>query len=208
VRLVEAANNQIQQGRDKVTVLYKAGRTQDIISVIMQSDEKYSDNLKQFAHNFRADYNSLYELWAFVRYNITYKRDPKDQERIKSPSQLWKVRNTEGGDCKSMSLFIGSVLKNIGVPYQYKYVAWDFNNDYQHVYIVANLNGRKVFLDAVHGQFDDEEAYAHDVCYSPTTGGKATCIAGMPQTTSLVQTIFTAVSVIGAAVTLKKFFFD
>lgn len=171
--LVSLANKQITKPTNKTIVEFdKFGTTNDIISVIMKLDKFVHVDTATFSHNFSE--NNLYALWYFVKNHIKYVEDKPGMERVKRPSVLWKIRK---GDCKSYSLFIGTVLYNLGIPYSYRYVAWNKGKSYKHVYVIAHTYAGDVILDSVHDTYDDEVAYHHKKDIKGAVG--ATAIAGI-----------------------------
>lgn len=147
---------------------HKQGSTRDIISTIM-----YADTL---AHTFvidaglkkclvgPTDYDTLHNVWAFVRAHVRYQQDRPGHERVKSPGALFKIGY---GDCKSMSVAIAAILRRLGIRYKYRFTAYS-PGDYTHVYIVAYpAGGAPVMVDAVHKIFDEEVPYYKKKDYTP-----------------------------------------
>jgi len=160
----------------KTLVLHDDGEVQDIIRAILQADRKAKPFTVQFAWKIRRNSQraSLRTLWRFVRENIEYRRDWPGHEVVKSPARTWE----DGyGDCKSMSVFIGSVLQNLGIPYVYRVVFFDPQRPEQgHIYPVATVKGKEIILDAVHTRFDEEVPYWKKTDYNP----RAVALAGIP----------------------------
>lgn len=150
------AGDTITPAKNKTEVIVESGTTSDIIDVIMLADidsEKYTADFAPFLVG-DCDYESCESLYRFVQDNITYIEDPAGKQWIKLPSQLWESKT---GDCKSYSLFIGSVLKNMGIPFVYRFVAFA-PGDVSHVYVVAFAeDGTEIILDAVPPMHFDEE---------------------------------------------------
>ncbi len=140
--------------------------TEDIINLLMDADKKAHLDVKKFAKRFTVDEDGLYRLFDFVKSNIKYLEDASlgDHQKIKSPGALIKLGF---GDCKSFSLFIGAVLRNLGIKYKYKFVAYEAGKDVVHVYPVAYLNGNKYVLDAVYTSFNKEVDYAYHIIKTP-----------------------------------------
>jgi hypothetical protein len=153
---------------------YEDGDTWDIIKVILEGDKKLGNHLQEFASQFEKSYSGLYDIWYWVRNNIKYVADKKifdkksgnwiQHEKVKDPRVTWQ----DGyGDCKSISLFIASLLRGLGVKYRYRFASYYDATDKSrshdkaptHVYVVATLNDRDVILDAVHNKFDEEVDY-------------------------------------------------
>lgn len=133
------------------------GNTQDIVEAILAADDHNADQTRELAQHLRGanDMESLRNVWFFVKHNIRYVKDTPGHERVKLPAKTWADRT---GDCKSMSVFIAGLLKNMGITCKYRFVSFT-RGPVTHVYVVAYPNGREVILDAVAKRFDYEEPY-------------------------------------------------
>lgn len=155
----------------------------DIISVILKADQRSKEFTARFAPFLRGSSpeQTLKNVWSFVRKYIRYEKDRSGDERIKSPGKTWEDKY---GDCKSMSVMVGSLLKNLGFRYFYRVAFYDKDNPEQgHIYPVAILpGGEMIVVDAVHYVFDEEVEFWRASDYDPETGkkiaGKATAISG------------------------------
>ncbi len=160
-RLNRIANTLILPDEGKKETIKTNFNTKDIIEAVLYADELVVEDLIEFSEYFEKSYSGLKSLWQFVKSNIKYKADSIDAEVIKSPRSLWSKKQ---GDCKSFSLFIATVLKQKGIPYSYRFAAYHGKTP-THVYIVANLEGREVILDAVYHAFDREDIYTYAIDY-------------------------------------------
>jgi hypothetical protein len=146
----------ILKPRDKQQIHFENGKTVDIQEVIFAVNKKdIWKETETFSKQFSKDSNGLRDLWHFVKEQITYQEDPIGFQYIQHPAALWKSKI---GDCKSFTLFIVSVLQNLGIPYIIRFTSYR-KGDVTHVYPIAILNGERVILDAVWDHFDDEKQY-------------------------------------------------
>ena len=120
---------------------------------------------------------TCYNIWNFWKQNVKYVEDPDGYQFIKSPAYLYQ---TGEGDCKSYSVAIGSCLKQLGIPYAYRFITQEAANPYHHVYVVAYTNKGTVLIDCVIDYFNKENPYARKKDVSPTTG-----IAPMPKAAAI-----------------------
>jgi len=151
------------------------GSTRDIIDAILLADTEAGSFI--MPEGVRkclmgpTQYDTLRNVWAFVKKNVRYKIDRPGWEKVKSPGALFASGN---GDCKSFSIAIGAILRTLGIRYKYRFTSYA-PGDYTHVYIVAYPKGHtSVILDAVHTHFDEEVPYYRKRDYSPhepVTGG-------------------------------------
>jgi predicted transglutaminase-like cysteine proteinase len=153
--------------------LYKDGDTKDIISAINYADKEFRKrdlvgNLPEILRG-ATDYETLENVWYFVKGNMQYKTDKAGHEVIKLPN--WMLYN-KIGDCKSYSILIAAILQKLGFKYVYRYVGFDDDRDNPtHVYVVAYLKkGDAVILDAVHTAFDNEPPHIFSTDRKPSKG--------------------------------------
>lgn len=177
-QLLSIAKRYIAPSPNRSTVLYSDAEVKDIITAILRADKMSAEFTTRFAPFLRgsSDMQTMRNIWAFVRKYVRYQKDKAGHEVVKSPGKTWQDRYA---DCKSMSVMIGSLLKNLGYPYYYKVVFYDKRNPEQgHIYPVAILgNGREVVVDAVHHTFDEELPYWKAYKYDPATGQRSTASA-------------------------------
>lgn len=95
-------------------------------------------------------------VWSFVRSRVQYKKDPEGSQLIRFPSRF--ISDGEG-DCKSYSLFIASILYNLGFSVCFRYASYDPSSRVpSHVYVVASgPDGKKIIVDGVFSRFNDEK---------------------------------------------------
>lgn len=174
-RTANIARATVQGAQDIVNTMYHRATTDDIISVIMHADKQAAPFTAKFAAYLKETHGNdikslLYDVWRLLRHDVRYKPDDGHQ-KIKSPAQLIKDRV---GDCKSYSVFIASVLQNLGIPYVYRYADYDWDNDVNHVYIVAYPNNSApIIIDAVHTAFNEEAPGANYIFdMNPRNGAK------------------------------------
>lgn len=150
------------------------GNTQDIINVLLEADGKAAAFTKKFAPTLKGAslFDTCKNVYDFVKTQIPYKFDTPGYQWIKSPGRLFQDKK---GDCKSFSLFIASCLKNLAIPYGYRFVSYRQDDPTPtHVYMYVPLSspsggargGREIILDAVwKGPFNTQKPFAHKKDY-------------------------------------------
>lgn len=136
---------------------YRDGDTADIIETILYADGKSAGFVLPGVQCLidSTQYGTLRNVYKFVKGNIRYRADRRGYEKIKSPGALF---GSGYGDCKSLSVAIGAILKTLGIPYRYRFAAYG-PGDFTHVYVIADGVNGDVVMDAVHKTFDDEHPY-------------------------------------------------
>lgn len=156
----------ISRANGKKVALKKGGSTGDIIEKILDTIPDVRQQTKGFSQGFTPDRAGLRKLWGWVRTNIHYNEDPLGVQWIRTPARLWHDRE---GDCKSMTVFIISVLENLGLKYKVRFSNTETpgGKRVNHVYPIAILpDGREVIVDAVYSFFDAEKSFYYAKDYT------------------------------------------
>jgi len=111
--------------------------------------------------------NNIYEtcknIWHFVYQHINYKKDAPGYEQIRSPARAWHDRFT-GVDCDCYSVFISSILSNLGIPHILRITK--YHRDYfQHIYPVVPFQNGFITIDCVTDQFNYEVPFSEKKDY-------------------------------------------
>ncbi len=92
-------------------------------------------------------------LFDFAYKNIYFEPDPKYTQRIRSAKRSLLDKR---GNCVDYSVFFGSILLLLKIPFKLRMVKLAGSNQYTHVYIVTQSG---IVLDAVIGQDQDGNEY-------------------------------------------------
>ncbi|MBQ0733921.1 hypothetical protein [Aquimarina celericrescens] len=103
--------------------------------------------------------DSCRKIWHFVYGHIQYKMDKRGVEQVRRPSRTWADRKS-GVDCDCYTVFIGSILSNMGIPYTIRITKYGGKQHFQHVYPVVNSAGKEIILDCVNDRFNYEVPYS------------------------------------------------
>jgi len=158
--LQSAARAMIEPHVPSVSLRKRRYNTDDIISVVQEVIDTDHDDTSEFSRMFPANMAGLRSLYDFVLHTFTYVEDPSANQWIQTPSFLMY---TKRGDCKSYTVFISSILRNMGIRHKIRYVSYG-GNKYTHVYPVAIINAREIPMDVVWkkqdgGPFGREKQY-------------------------------------------------
>lgn len=118
---------------------------------------------------------TLKNVHAFMVAYLQY--DPEAGEKLRSPSRTWHVGNKQrdlhtkntGVDCDDLTIFSGSILYNLNIPYYIRIVKIR-NNDFQHVYLVVPKKDDDLSsyytLDGVLSDFNYEYPFKYQETYN------------------------------------------
>ena len=101
---------------------------------------------------------TLANIWQFCFDHLQYTKDEMGKEQVRRPSRVWQDRK-KGVDCDCMSVFIGSILTNLGIPYSLRLTKYQ-SAEFEHVYPIAHTDNGSIILDAVVHRFNREVPYS------------------------------------------------
>lgn len=97
-------------------------------------------------------------IWNFCFTHLQYTKDEMGKEQVRRPARTWKDRKA-GIDCDCMSVFIGSILTNLNIPFSFRLTKYR-SHEFEHVYPIAHTNNGIIILDAVVHKFNREVPYS------------------------------------------------
>jgi len=120
----------------KGAVYYTLENIQKIVSTTLDQTARIAKeligvNLKETTTN----------VWNFVYHHIQYKPDEAGVEQLRSPSRAWHDRFT-GVDCDCYSIFISSILTNLGIEHSLRIAEYGNKGYFQHIYIIVPKDSR------------------------------------------------------------------
>ncbi len=97
-------------------------------------------------------------IWNFCFHHIQYEKDAANIEQVRRPARVWRDRFA-GVDCDCLTVFIGSILTNLGIPFVIRITKYSEGRDFEHVYPVAVIGNQTIILDTVVHAFNYEVPY-------------------------------------------------
>ncbi len=158
----------IKPHRDTVSLRKRKYNTGDIVGLVQEVLYTDRNDTAAFSEQFPPTARGMRKLFDFVDRSFQYEEDPKRNQWVQTPSYL--MHKTRKGDCKSFTVFISSVLQNMGVPHIIRYVGYGLSKRLVHVYPVAIINGKELPLDVVWkkqegGPFGKEKRFTYKKDY-------------------------------------------
>ena len=130
---------------------------------------------------FCCSFSTVSDCWfAVVFSHLQYKPDDPVNEELRRPKRAWADRVT-GVDCDCYSIFIGSILSNLNIPFALRMVKINNKPYFQHVYVVVPKSGKRnelesrssyFVVDPVLDTFNEEHPFtgnritSYNVCYT------------------------------------------
>ncbi len=171
-------------------IVLEDGEVGDTVKLMTGVVWKYLDDTSRLAPLLRKKSleSTCRAVWDFVYRHIQYKLDKKGVEQLRRPARTWHERKT-GVDCDCMSIFVSSVLTNLGIPHSFRVTRYS-QDHWQHVYVVVP-NGRsgQYIIDGVVSQFNYEKPYSAKMDYPMNLNGINVAVLSGPQEDALYETV-------------------
>ena len=158
-------------------IILKNGDVHDTVSLMGEIVRKTLAQTEVFAAHLKDNTNPskmeiCRKLWVFCYNHIQYKLDQRGLEQLRQPARSWADRNT-GIDCDCMSIFVSSILCNMGIEHKYRITKYGGKPNFQHVYIVVPDGSSEIIIDCVLSKFNYEKPYSEkkDFIMKPTING-------------------------------------
>lgn len=140
-------------GNDQL--LLDSQNTADLEKAIAKShrDNLYYAKMIAFLFRGESDYDTCKNIWNFLKKYVPYSVEPVTRQCTKTlPRMMEDARNGIGSDCKMYSVFTGTILQTLGIPFRYRLTGYSVNYP-QHIYCVTN----KYMIDGVLNYFNYEK---------------------------------------------------
>lgn len=113
-------------------------------------------------------------IFNFSYSYLQYQKDEDGTEQLRTPSRSWldgqikfkqKGRQSAGIDCDDYSIFVGSLLKCLGIPFKLRVTKYDGKKNFQHIYVIVPAIGDsedEIVIDPVLSKFDYQKPYSFE----------------------------------------------
>lgn len=121
---------------NKKTSINSHGNTDDIIHEIINCYHDFKSSTAGLAKKLRgnSEMDTCRNVFNFAVENVKYSEDPVGVQWIRTPARLLR----DGvGDCKSYAILIASLLDNLNIPCFFRFVSFNDEKQFTHVYIVT-----------------------------------------------------------------------
>lgn len=145
----------------KDITIKKSASLDDTVTFIPKVVRQTLGHTSPIAHSVlkgKTVYETCKNTWHFVFDHIQYRKDKTGYEQIRSPRRTWHDR-TYGVDCDCYSVFISSILTNLGIPHFLRITKYN-RNHFQHIYPIVPFGNKYITIDCVTDRFDFEVPYS------------------------------------------------
>ncbi len=142
----------------------------DIVAEHYREVEALAKTLQ--AHTIR---ETCRHIFNFSYHYLQYKLDKQGTEQLRTPARSWldgQIRfkqqgdKSKGIDCDDYSIFVGSILKCLGIPFKFRITKYDGKSYFQHIYVIVPSKGDsegEIVIDPVLSKFDYQKPYSFEV---------------------------------------------
>jgi hypothetical protein len=141
-------------------VIKKVAELDDTIKLMKQVTAATLEDTLALAQMLKAstEKQTCTNIWNFCFNHLQYTKDELGKEQVRRPSRVWQDRK-RGVDCDCMSVFIGSILTNLGIPISFRLTKYQ-SPEYEHVYPIAHTENGILIMDTVVHEFNREVPYS------------------------------------------------
>lgn len=149
---IKANNKNILVARYQTT-----GQIAGAIVRAVKESQPTADKLKKY---FQGDkYQQAKLIFIFCKNLLPYKKESASRQTARTMARIIQDAK-KGGDCKHFSTLSASLCKALNIKCKLRLISQRYDNDQpNHIYTVALINGREVIIDAVLPNFDTEARY-------------------------------------------------
>ncbi|MBN2729127.1 MAG: hypothetical protein JXR53_07870 [Bacteroidales bacterium] len=113
-------------------------------------------------------------IFNFSYTYLQYQKDRDGTEQLRTPARSWldgqikykqKGNSDAGIDCDDYSIFVGSLLKCLGIPFKLRITKYDGRKNFQHIYVFVPAVGDsedEIIIDPVLSKFDYQKPYSFE----------------------------------------------
>lgn len=142
-------------------VINENGNVEDTVHYMIDIVDIYKSDTAKLAKALKKPKleDTLHNIWNFVYTYIKYEPDSVIFEQLRRPL---RTLHDQKGDCDCYSLLIGSILKNLNIPFKFRITSYYGRPYFQHVYVIVPTSGGKyITVDPVVDAYNYEKPYTN-----------------------------------------------
>lgn len=157
-------------------ILLKNGNVHETVQSCMDVVARHYREVAPLAQKLKAGElkQTCANIFNFAYNYLQYKLDDPGTEQLRTPARSWhdgQVRFMQQGDksagidCDDFSIFCGSLLKCLGIPFKFRITKYDGKRNFQHIYVFVPAPGDsedEIIIDPVLSQFDYQKPYSFE----------------------------------------------
>jgi hypothetical protein len=155
----------------------KTGNVLETVESCIDIVADHYREVEELAKMLQADTikESCRNIFNFTYTYLQYHQDKQGTEQLRTPSRSWldgqikfkqQGKSSYGIDCDDYSIFVGSLLKNLGIPFKFRITKYDGKSNFQHIYVFVPAKGdseNEIIIDPVLSKFDYQKPYSFEL---------------------------------------------
>ena len=151
--------NALPQADNQSSFITQTQNTNDLKKQIRKSHFENLKYAKQICKYFKGinNYDTGLNIFNFLKTYVPYYIEPAKKQTTRTlPRMLQDAESGNGSDCKHYSIFTGTILQALHIPFKYRLAG--YNTEYpQHIYCIITNNGNPICVDAVFQFYNTEK---------------------------------------------------
>lgn len=152
----------IPRPRGVTETIKRGADLEDTIQFLPKAMQRVVWQTKGISHLLQGDTleQTCFNIWYRLYTRIPYVKDDQGKEQIRSPRCTWWQRRA---DCDDFSVFVSSILCNLGIPHLFRIAKYTEKMGYQHIYVVVPNESNEIIIDCVLNRFNKEVPFIQKI---------------------------------------------
>ena len=160
-------------GQDK---FIKNGNVIETVESCIDTIASHFREVEELASSLEVDSvkETCRNIFDFSYKYLQYHKDADGTEQLRTPARSWldgqiaykQQGNMDAGiDCDDYSIFVGSLLKCLGIPFKLRITKYDGKTNFQHIYVIVpdkDDSEGEIVIDPVLSKFDYQVPYSFE----------------------------------------------
>lgn len=168
--------NQLIKRAEGKDVLIKNGNVLETVESCINIIAEHYREVEDLAKGLQTDSlkDTCRNIFNFAYSYLQYQKDEDGTEQLRTPARSWldgqikfkqQSKSSSGIDCDDYSIFVGSILKCLSIPFKLRITKYDGKGYFQHIYVYVPAIGDsedEIIIDPVLSKFDYQKPYSFE----------------------------------------------
>ncbi len=168
-------NNLIKRA-DGANTFIKNGNVLETVESCINIIANHYREVEDLAQKLQSDSvkNTCRNIFNFAYTYLQYQKDEDGTEQLRTPARSWmdgQIKFKQQGDiyagidCDDYSIFVGSLLRCLDIPFKVRITKYDGRSYFQHIYVFVPAQGDsddEIIIDPVLSKFDYQKPYSFE----------------------------------------------
>ncbi len=168
--------NHLIKRADGANTFIKNGNVLETVDSCVNIIANHYREVEDLAKELQSDSvkNTCRNIFNFAYTYLQYQKDEDGTEQLRTPARSWldgQIKFKQQGDinsgidCDDYSIFVGSILKCLAIPFKFRITKYDGKSYFQHIYVFVPAEGDsedEIVIDPVLSKFDYQKPYSFE----------------------------------------------